>query len=73
MASVIYLMGAVTLLNCGYGLLAGRMYYFFKAPDEFIGSMKFIDRQDNPLFFWIFMVLTAAFGTYLILWTQQNF
>jgi len=73
MQLVIYTIGGTALANCLIGLMTGKMYYFFKAPDEFIGAVRTVDRSDIPAAFWIFFVITLAFGMFAVRFAHTNF
>ena len=73
MEFVILTIGATALANCALGLVKGKMYFFFKAPDEFIGAVRTIERSSVPAFFWIFFAVTLAFGIFMIRFAQTNF
>ncbi|MEQ8860343.1 MAG: hypothetical protein RIC56_17020 [Pseudomonadales bacterium] len=72
MELIIYLMSGVAILNCVVGLLTGSMYFFFKAPDEFIGSVRAVSRTDMPMAFWVFFVVTLSFGVVLARLNRVN-
>ena len=73
MKNLLFLMGGVLLVNCVLGLATGKIYYFFKAQTEFIGSVRSISRHDTPIPFWIFFTATAAFGGYVLYFARTSF
>ena len=62
MFGLLYLVAAVPLLSCGYGLVSGQIIYFSKRPDEFLGSIKTVSRSETPVGFWSLFALNLAFG-----------
>lgn len=63
---LIILTGGLALANCVCGILTGKMYYFFKAPDEFVGAVRTVSRADLPAAFWVFFTVTMAFGAFVM-------
>lgn len=73
MKQLVMLIGIVPLILCFVGLTTGKMYYFFKEQGEFIGSVKSVSRDANPIGFWIFFCVTLGFGSYALYFFKTNF
>ena len=70
---LILVIGLIPLLNCLCGLITGKMYYFYKTQNEFLGSVKIVSRDETPVGFWVFFLITLSFGVFVLYFMQTRF